>query len=510
MNYHYIKNNYEIVKYNFPDKFDIKIYYLNEDYCQIYVKRLDSNEGWGLILEIKIYDINDENNFEIINIGNSLENSVNECFYLKIKLDYNLNVETYIPTIIYPRKDILIKNNYEILKLNNTFIDFHLVIYMINDNEIKIILRRLDEDFGWDHDLKLIIYDIHNKNTIELINIGSSKLNYKYLIKNTKIKIHGYNNDYYQEIPKIIFQTGYTNSFKNILHFNSIISLIELNPEYQYVYFTDTDSRNFLKENFSDEINHSYNLLVPGAYKADLLRYCFLYELGGCYFDCKQILKKPIRTFLENTKKLVLCNDVIEKALLNAVIFSIPKSIIIEKTIKDCVYNIINKLGNNALDITGPTFFYKSIKKYITKDNLLLQNNRPSNNFDDFCNDYYGNNIKLIKSNEIILYRFYKGYYTNYLDKNHYGKLYGLNEVYYKNFQKINNFIIGIYPNKFNDKFNFTINKYNQLQIERVDSKNGWNFDLKVIIIDEKGIEHLIEVGNSLNNTKNIVLDFTY
>jgi mannosyltransferase OCH1-like enzyme len=506
MNYHYIKNKYEIVKYNFPDLFDIKIYYLNENYCQIIVQRLDSNEGWGLILQIKIFDIHNEEIFELINIGNSQENILNNCFYLKINLDYNNLNKNFMPNIIYPRKDILIKNNYNILKFDDKFIDFHSVIYKLNDNKIKIILRRLDEEYGWENDLKLIIYDIDNKNRMEMINLGSSKLNYKYLIKNTKIKIYNYSNDYYQEIPKIIFQTGSSNLFKNILHFNSIISFIELNPEYKYIYFTDLESRKFLKENFSEEINHSYDLLVPGAYKADLLRYCFLYHSGGCYFDCKQILKKPIRTFLENTKKLLLCNDVIEKALLNAVIFSIPKNIIIEKTIKDCVFNIINKLGTNALDITGPTFFYKSIKKYINEDNLLLQNNRPPNNFDDFCNDYYGNNIKLIKNNEIVLYRFYKGYYTDYLDKNHYGKLYALNEVYYKNFQKIGILTICIYPNKFNDKFNFTLNKDKQLNIQRIDSKEGWNFDLKILIIDDKFKEHLIDIGKSTNNSKNIYL----
>ena len=95
--------------------------------------------------------------------------------------------------------------------------------------------------------------------------------------------------------------------------------------------------------------------------------YCYIYINGGCYFDCKQILKFPIRTFLESKKTLVLCNDVIDNALLNANIFSIKNNPILEKTIKDCVYNIINKLGTYALDITGPIFFYKSIKDFINE-----------------------------------------------------------------------------------------------------------------------------------------------
>lgn len=508
MNYHYIKNNYEIVKYEYDDKFDLEIYYLNENYCQINVKRLDSSAGWGLILEIRIFDMFD-NIFEKITFGRSDENSKNQYFYTNILLKSNDNRNVTIPKIIQPQKEFLVNNNYTINN-NTLFIDFHIVVYYIDDHKIKIIIRRLDEETGWDSNLNLLLHDVNNKNLKELINIGSSSENYKYLFKDTKIKVTYKNNDYYQVIPKIIFQTGFNNKFKNILHFNSIISFIELNPEYTYIYFTDTDSRKFLKENFNDEINYSYDLLVPGAYKADLIRYCFIFHNGGCYFDCKQILRKPIRYFLDKNKPLLLCNDVIDKALLNAVIFSIPKNIVIEKTIKDCVYNIIHKLGTHALDITGPTFFYKSIKRYINNDNILLQNNRPPDDFNDFCKDYYNNNIKLIKSKEIILNRFYKGYYSHYLDTNHYGKLYSLNEIYYKNFQNINNYKVCVYPNKFNDKFFFSLTMKEDnivtLTIKRADSTDGWFFNLKILFIDTNFNEYLTDVGSSDKNTKNIDL----
>jgi len=310
---------------------------------------------------------------------------------------------------------------------------------------------------------------------------------------------------YHQNIPKIIFQTGYSKNFKNILHFNSILSFIELNPEYTYIYYDNKDSRKFLKEHFSDEINYSYDLLVPGAFKADLLRYCFLYNNGGCYFDCKQILRIPIRNFLKDDKTLILCNDAIEYAILNAVIFSTVKNIVLEKTIKDCVYNIINKHGKGALDITGPIFFYKSIKKYINNDNLIFQNNRPLDNYHDFSNDYYNNNIKIIENNSIILNRFYKDYYNNYLNINHYGILYDNNEIYYKNFQVVNDLKICVYPNNYNDKFLFFLeNKNKNLIIKRMDSNDGWFFNLKILIIDNDMNENLIEIGISENNIKSV------
>jgi len=504
MNYYLIKNQYHVIEYKYPDKFDIIIYYIDENYCQINVKRLDSNDGWGLYLQIYIYDI-ENNEHDIIDFGDSKDNCKIVYFKTNIKLFLNNDIKIDIPKYVLPRKDYLIKNNYELIKETKLFIDFNIIIYYIDDYKIRIIIRRLDDESGWDIDLKLILYDcdfIHRK---EIINILPSDNNFKYLFLDTKIKMFFMDHQYHQNIPKIIFQTGYSKNFKNILHFNSILSFIELNPEYTYIYYDNKDSRKFLKEHFSDEINYSYDLLVPGAFKADLLRYCFLYNNGGCYFDCKQILRIPIRNFLKDDKTLILCNDAIEYAILNAVIFSTVKNIVLEKTIKDCVYNIINKHGKGALDITGPIFFYKSIKKYINNDNLIFQNNRPLDNYHDFSNDYYNNNIKIIENNSIILNRFYKDYYNNYLNINHYGILYDNNEIYYKNFQVVNDLKICVYPNNYNDKFLFFLeNKNRNLIIKRTDSNDGWFFNLKILIIDNDMNENLIEIGISENNIKSV------
>lgn len=504
MNYHFIKNKFEKVEYQYPDLFEIDIYYLNNDLCQINIKRLDSDEGWGLLLEIKLYDLIEINKYEILKIGNSDNNYKSIIIETSIELACDDEKILSIPHIILPRKDELINNKYEIINKSNN-LDIHIVAYKLESYKIKIIIRRLDETTGWNDNLKFILYDNYNKNK-ELIKIGSSNNNYKYIIKNTKIEI---DTDIIntQEIPKIIIQTGFNNKFKNILHFNSIISFIELNPEYTYKYYNDTDARKFIRESFNDEINYCYDILVPGAFKADLLRYCLLYYYGGCYFDCKQILRIPIRKFLKPDQTFLLCNDIIDNALLNAVIFSVKNLTVLEKTLKDCTFNIVNKLGKSALDITGPIFFYKSIKKFITNDNLLLQNNRPPDNFSDFSVDYLNNNITLISDNSVIINRFYKGYYTNYIDNNHYGKLFMNNEIYYKNFQNISHFKICVYPNKFNDKFQFMFKSKN-LIVKRIDSTEGWNFDLKILIINNNTFEDkLLNIGPSRNNKKEIIIN---
>jgi mannosyltransferase OCH1-like enzyme len=523
MNYHFIKNNFEIVKHQYPDKFDIKIYYLNDHYCYIFTKRLDSTAGWGLNLKIKLFNIRDlnkneslsllneklvegniDNYFEILEVGPSDYNTNISLLETKISLEINNTIPT-IPSIIHPRKYKLIENKYKLFNLNSDS-DIHIVIYKIELNKIKIIIRRLDNENGWDDNLRIELYDNNIKNRKELINIGSSSNNYKFLILNTKIDVYE-KSEYKQNIPFNIIQTGNNNKFKNILHFNSIMTFIELNPEYTYIYYNDIDGRKFLRDNFSEDINYAYDIVVPGAFKGDILRYCLLYNMGGCYFDCKQILRTSIKSFLDSNKTLILCNDVIDNALLNAILCSTPNNTILDKVIKDCSYNVIHKLGKSPLDITGPIFLYKSIKKFINVDNLILQNNRPPDNFQDFTNDYFNNNITLINSGKLIINRFYKGYYENYLNTVHYGKLFNNNETYYKNVQNIDKIKIYIYPNKNNDKFLFSFKNKNILIVKRVDSKDGWNFNLKILIILPNYEELFMEIGSSVHNKKEITID---
>ena len=456
-------------------------------------------------LSINMFDLENTEYFETIYIN--IDNDSN-IYTTKIKLYQEEDIsKCYIPTFIKPRmKMISLKNKYNLIYDTSFPDDFHYVIYYLDNNKFKIIIRRIDSNDGWNQNLKIILYSNEQQNIKEFINIGSSKKNYLILEQNTKIKLFYNDPSYNQNIPKIIFQTGANVYFKNILHYNSIMTFVELNPEYEYRYFNNRESRKFLRDNFSNEINNAYDLLVPGAFKADLLRYCYLYINGGCYFDCKQILRVPIHKFLHESKTLVFCNDVIENALLNAIIFSTKKNIIIEKTIKDCVYNIINKLGNTALEISGPIFFYKSISTYINKDNLLLQNCRPPNDFHDFNTDYINNNIKLIENDMIIINRFYRGYYENYLETNHYGKLFDNNEVYYKNIFSTDKYKILVYPNKFEYVFKLFIKDENLL-IKRVDISKGWENEIKILIINEENYnEQLLIINSSEKNEKIIKL----
>ena len=146
--------------------------------------------------------------------------------------------------------DILIKNNYYIIE-NNFNEQFHIALYYLDENKCKAIIRRLDNN-NWAQNLKIKIIDFEYDD-FENISLGSSDESFKVLDIYTRIKLYKMDYNINQKIPKVIIQTSNYNSDVNIYHYNSIVSLIELNPEYEYQFFEDADCRKFIEDNFDDQ-----------------------------------------------------------------------------------------------------------------------------------------------------------------------------------------------------------------------------------------------------------------
>ena len=90
----------------------------------------------------------------------------------------------------------------------------------------------------------------------------------------------------YSLIPLNIFQTWYTLDLPENMRRN-IDLLKQNNPEFKHYLYDDEMCRNFIKENFNNDTLWAFDKLRPGAYKADLWRYCVLYIHGGIYLDIK-------------------------------------------------------------------------------------------------------------------------------------------------------------------------------------------------------------------------------
>ena len=61
--------------------------------------------------------------------------------------------------------------------------------------------------------------------------------------------------------------------------------IVKMNPGYKYEYYNDADCVSFMKRYFGTHVVNAFNILKPGAFKADLFRYCYIYIKGGIYLD---------------------------------------------------------------------------------------------------------------------------------------------------------------------------------------------------------------------------------
>lgn len=393
-------------------------------------------------------------------------------------------MDTKIEKNIEIRKDICIENKYEIIKNNKYNDDFHYVIYYIDEHKCKIIVRRLDDETGWGLNLLVKIYD---EKQYQILSLGSSLKNEKNMIIYTKIKLIPVQNCE-QKIPKIIIQTSKDDKYKSLLHYNAQKTFLELNPEYEYRFFDDNDCREFIKNNFPEDVLNSFDILYPGAFKADLFRYCYIYINGGCYFDNKYILRIPLRHIIKKDDNNVFCKDRGDDLMFNSVIMSIKNAIELKKCIDDIVENVKNNFyGSICLEPTGPKLF----NKYTHDQNVLLKH--------DVDGSYYKNSKILIKNNNLLFANtHYKGYYPpNTIQE--YGVLFNKRMIYYKNIQKINNYTILVYPHNHSDNFDFDIIN-EQLIIKRIDKDSGWDQDLKIKIINNH-LEYIYHIGKCAENT---------
>lgn len=198
-----------------------------------------------------------------------------------------------------------------------------------------------------------------------------------------------------KSIPKVIYKTG-IDDFNNVP--DSVMEVfretIQLNPDFKINYFSDEDSRNFIKNNFNNHVMIAYDKLVPGAYKADLFRYCILYKYGGIYSDLTQRIVKPLEEFIDfNKDNLYLVKDInhfnangqgISKGIQISFMASVPGNDIFLKAINKVVENVNRKhYGENPLHPTGPSLFYDILQKYKNKYKIGLKETGKNKIVDD-------------------------------------------------------------------------------------------------------------------------------
>ena len=403
-------------------------------------------------------------------------------------------------------------------KLSSHNGDYVVNIYYLHNNMAEIIIRRVDSVYGWGF-MEITLF---NDDTSETFDIGSSKENHKTVkITTTSITLQEiYSFD--TRMPKTIMQTKESKICSDSIEYNTVMSIIETNPEYDYVFFDQITRREFIKKHFTNNVLLAYDYLVPGAYQADLFRYCYLYIRGGCYLDLKMICRKPLRDIIAVDDHYLLCLDYektnsfepdVGTSYLNSLIMTVPRNELFLDMINACVDNILNKQAeflnyartgqtHHILDLTGPTLFYKIAKPNIKYCNLRFKHIIVGNNEHDYKNFQ----ICDVENKELFFTKTYKTYNKS----NHYSVLWNKGELFFLKSNTIRNWNVYLYPYPYGDKFDVNLGR-NKVCITRIDKDEGWWTELKIKIVSDNTNEtYGMSIGRHYTFTKTLNCDMDF
>lgn len=227
---------------------------------------------------------------------------------------------------------------------------------------------------------------------------------------------------YNSVIPLNIFQTWHTKSLSPQMY-AAIQTLKNTNPKFSHHLYDDNDCRAFVQKYFGGEVLAAYNSLVPGAFRADLWRYCVLYIHGGIYLDIKYIPHNGFK-FVQLTEQEHYCYDCNRSDIYNAIIVSKAGNPLLKQAIEMIVSNVKHRnYGSGPLDVSGPTMFARVVNKPENKWKIDLQHSFYQGNL---------NNRFIIYKGAHIL-RSYNGYLSEQRapkDSNSYCELWARRQVY--------------------------------------------------------------------------------
>jgi mannosyltransferase OCH1-like enzyme len=159
--------------------------------------------------------------------------------------------------------------------------------------------------------------------------------------------------DYKSIIPLDIYQTWATKDLPQKMR-ERVELLKHQNPRFNHYLFDDNDCREFIKTHFKPDVLDTYDMLIPGAYKADLWRLCILFIKGGIYMDIKLCCINGFK-LIELTEEEHFVKDRPTNSIYNALMVCKKGNVFIFKSIRQIVENVKNNYyGENPLSPTGP------------------------------------------------------------------------------------------------------------------------------------------------------------
>jgi hypothetical protein len=190
------------------------------------------------------------------------------------------------------------------------------------------------------------------------------------------------------------------------------------NPEFTYYLYDDAMCRNFIQQNFDADVLYSFDKLKPGAYKADLWRYCILYKKGGIYLDIKYNGVNNYKLIHLTDKEYYVRDRPYEGiiGIYNALLCVKPNNQIIHKCIQTIVkYVKHNIFGPSNLYITGPHL----MSMFFTKEEIV-----------SLPLSFNGHSILLYNNPILSIYKTYRAEQSKSPIK-HYSQLWIEKDIYY-------------------------------------------------------------------------------
>jgi len=139
--------------------------------------------------------------------------------------------------------------------------------------------------------------------------------------------------------------------------------------------WSNAELEEFIGQEFGKEVLNAYTTIIPGAFKADLARYCLVHKFGGWYFDINtEIVSMPDKSYAD--KDMVLFREDFRSSkntfsIINAIFYaSKPEHPALEIAINQIVENVKNKFyGRNCLTPTATVLMGESVAKYGFSEN---------------------------------------------------------------------------------------------------------------------------------------------
>ena len=150
------------------------------------------------------------------------------------------------------------------------------------------------------------------------------------------------------------------------------------NPEFKHHLYDDRMCQDFIKNNYPSDVAYAYNKLKPGAFKADLWRYCILYKKGGIYLDIKyqcedgfKLIELTEKDFFvgeyesdESPNPMGVKPELINDFVYTGVIVSKPYNSIFNIAIQKICNNVKTKYYDKFITgQTGPALLRRCFKK---------------------------------------------------------------------------------------------------------------------------------------------------